>query len=165
MKPPRWRILLPVALLVTVLAPVLRVFPGGGWLPDPWLLLLLWAVPGWDFFPARRGAVFALLLGGLRASVSAVSPFACWAGLGLALPVRREAYRRLTEDRFAARFAVGFLAALPLSVLDLRAAAGIGSSLPGIEVAARAAGVGLLWALAGGPATWRPREGEEVPAA
>ena len=41
----RWRVLLPVAILITIAAPVLQVLPGARWLPDLWLLLALGAVP------------------------------------------------------------------------------------------------------------------------
>ena len=41
----RWRVLLPVALLLTITAPALRVLPIGGWLPDLWLLLAVGCVP------------------------------------------------------------------------------------------------------------------------
>jgi len=144
----RLRLVLPVALLLAVATPFLRTLPGGMVVPDPLLLLLLGVVPR---RPTRlRGAlVLVLVAGALRAAVSAVSPFAAWAGYGCGLLLRGWAQRLLSEERLAARFLLGFTAGGPLAFLDALASARIGVPLPWPSSLGRALLVGLLFALAG----------------
>lgn len=158
MNAPRWTVLLPVALLMTLLAPALRALPGGMLFPDPWLLLLLFALPDPEPHSSRRSWRMVAVLGLLRAAVSAVSLWSCWAGLGLALALRREAHRRLVDLRFLARFLVGTAAGLPQAFLDAQAAQHLGLELSGTVLAVRAAAGGLLWAAATRPARWRTAE-------
>lgn len=148
MKMARWRVLLPSAALVTVLTPALRTLPAGNFLPDPWLLLLLWAVPEPAPWSWRRPVVMVVFFGALRASVSAVNPFAGWAGYACALAIRHVLYRRLVDRSFLSRFLVGSLAALPLSLFDLRAALELGFPPDPIAGLIRALMVGVLWSTA-----------------
>lgn len=126
---PRLRILLPVGVLLTLLAPLLRQLPGGALLPDVWLLLLLLAVPATPPESWRRPIQLVLVFGILRSSVTALSPFVAWAGFGAGLLVRGALHRRLSEYRFVLRFLVGFCAAVPLAVLDRVAARDLGALL------------------------------------
>ncbi|MGB0953803.1 MAG: hypothetical protein ACPG31_11295 [Planctomycetota bacterium] len=126
---PRLRILLPVGVLLTLLAPLLRQLPGGALLPDVWLLLLLLAVPATPPDSWRRPIQLVLVFGLLRSSVTALSPFVAWAGFGAGLLVRGALHRRLSEYRFLLRFLVGFCAALPLAILDRVVARDLGAHL------------------------------------
>lgn len=117
MKPIRWQVLVPVALTLTLLSPSLRGMEMGPFLPDPWLILLLLAVSSRS--PGLRPALgWAFALGLLRASVSAVSPFTCWAGLGLGLVIRNRIEAQLSPLNPSVRFLVGAAAAVPLALLD-----------------------------------------------
>ena len=118
-----------MAILLTVLAPALRTLPGGTFIPDPWLLLLLWAVPEPPPWSWRGPIKLVLLLGVLRASVSAVSPFPGWAGLAMAVALRHLLHRRVVDRHLYSRFAVGAVAAMPLALFDLRAALELGLPL------------------------------------
>lgn len=164
MKPPRWFLVWPAALLLTVAAPALRAGQAGSWLPDPWLLLLLCAVPDPHEAVGGRPVFSVVLLGALRSCVTVASPFSAWAGLGLALAVRRELHRRLVELRFWARLATGTAAALPLALLDLRSADLAGGGAGAAAVLLRAAAAGCVWAAAFHPPRWSPAE-EVEPAA
>ena len=117
MNPLRWQVLVPVALTLTLLSPALRGLEMGPFLPDPWLLILLLAVSTRS--PSLRPAVrWAFALGLLRASVSAASPFSCWAGLGLGLLLRNRIEAQLSPLSPWVRFLVGAAAAVPLALLD-----------------------------------------------
>lgn len=155
----RLRVLLPVAVVLTLLSPAFRQMAGGGAWPDLWLLLLLAAVP----VPApdswRRPTLLVLLFGLLRASVSAVSPFNAWAGLGAALFVREALSRRLNEYRLLLRFLIGFSCAIPLTVLDRLAAARFGNPIPLADAWWRCFWVGLALALFARPQLSRLRFG------
>jgi hypothetical protein len=147
MKTPRLRIVLPVAVVLTIFAPLMRQLPGGAGLPDLWLLMLLLAVP----VPApdswRRPIQLVFVLGLLRCSVSVVSPFVAWAGLGAALFVRESLSRRLNEYRFILRFLTGFCAAIPLMVLDRLVAERLGTPIAPTDAWLRCLWVGILVAL------------------
>lgn len=164
MKLPRLRLLIPVAVLLTILAPALRGLPGGWWLPDPWLLLFLWMIPDPTGLSLGRPLFMIGVLGVLRASVSAVSPFATWAGLGMALGLRIRLQRLLVEARFSARFLVGAAAALPLVLFDQRQAQLMEEDLSWIPGTVQVIIVGMLWAVAQRPTAWpgrRSRSGED----
>ncbi len=147
MRTPRLRIIVPVAILLTIFSPMWRLLPGGSGFPDLWLLMLLLAVP----VPApdswRRPIQLVFLFGLLRSSVTVVSPFVAWGGLGAALFVREALSRRLNEYRFLPRFLTGFCAAIPLTVLDRLVAERLGTPLDGADVWMRCLSVGLLVAL------------------
>lgn len=147
MRGPRLRVLVPVAVLLAFATPALRALPGGLYLPDPWLLLLLLGVPVHASERLGRPVFLVFLCGALRAAVSAVSPFVGWAGYGLALAVRRVAQRWLSEERVSTRFLLGIGIALPLAGLDAVAAARLGAALAPSVLLVRAAAVGLLWAV------------------
>lgn len=157
MRQPRWRVLVPVALLITVLAPALRSLPMGESIPDPWLLFTLFALPYFHGENYRRGIRFVFLMGLLRASVSAASPFSCWVGLGLALVVRERAHRRFTDEHFMLRFAAGFLAAVPPTLLDLLDAQRLDLQISWNPFAWRILWVGIAWALLNRPGPRRLR--------
>ncbi len=154
MRTPRWRLLLPVALLVTVLAPALRHLPGGQWFPDVWLLLALGAVPVPAPFSWRRAGAFVFLLGFLRASVSSPSLISSCSGLVAAVCVRELLHRRLSGHRLPLRFVVGVAAALVPTCLDARAAAGLGAPLSPSVAAVRVLSIGIFWMLLSAPARW-----------
>lgn len=159
---PRVRLLLPLALLATVLQPALRSQPGFSWLPDLGWLLLLWAVP----VPApeswKRPILLVFLLGILRTSVSATSPFAAWAGYGGGLLVRGALGRRLSEYNLVLRFLVGFGASLPLAAMDFGSATRLGGGAPdGLVFLHQAWIAGLLWAVLRRPARAAWRRGED----
>lgn len=153
----RWRVLLPVAVLVTVAAPVLQVLPGARWLPDFWLLLSLGAVPARASEPLRYSLQVVFLFGLLRASVSAVSPWSCWAGIATALLVRERLHRHVSEESFVLRFLVGAAAALGPAWLDRLEAARFGVGLSWIETASDLVWVGLFWAVVRRPGPRRFR--------
>ena len=155
---PRWRFLLPTALLATLAAPALRALPGGVWLPDVWLLLALGAVPVPAPFAWRRAIHFVLLLGILRASVSSISVFVSISGLGGALVAREMLHRRLSEVRPSLRFLVGACAAAVPTLLDARAASAAGAPLGAGILVARVAGVALFWTLVAAPLRRRREE-------
>lgn len=159
MRTPRWRLLLPVALLVTLVAPALRALPGGAWLPDVWLLLALGAVPVPAPWTWRRAGAFVLLLGFLRATVSSVPLVSSCTGLVAAVVARELLHRRLSEQFMPLRFVVGFVAAAPPTLLDARAAALAGAEFPPALWIARALAVGAFWMLLSAPASWH-RGGE-----
>jgi len=143
----RWRVSLPLLLLLTILAPSLRLLPGSAFLPDPWLLavLLLLSPPP---VQAWRPALYLVLLAGLlRGSVSAVSPAAAWAGLGLGLVWRDLLFRRLRDDLLLLRLVTGIVAALPLAAFDFLAAERLGAGLSATEFLWRAVTAGMVWAL------------------
>lgn len=160
MRTPRWRLLLPVALLVTLVAPCLRQLPGGEWLPDVWLLLALGAVPVPAPYSWRRAGGLVLLLGLLRSTVSSVSIVSSCTGLAAAVVTRELLHRRLSEHFMPLRFLVGLAAAAPPTLLDARAAWWMGSPLPMPVLAARALAVGVFWMLLSSPARWH-RAGSE----
>ncbi len=147
MNRPRLRIVLPVAVLATALAPLLRQTPAGAWLPDLWLVLLLVVVP----VPApdswKRPMGFVLGLGFLRSSVTALSPFVSWGGLGLALFVRETLSRRLSEYNPLLRWLTYFAAAIPQAVLDRIAAQALGVSLATGDAWVRCLLTGLFMAI------------------
>lgn len=147
MSTPRLRIVLPVAVVLTLFAPLLRQLPGGAGLPDLWLLMLLLSVP----VPApdswRRPIQLVFVLGLLRCSVSVVSPFVAWGGLGAALFVREALSRRLNEYRFVLRFLTGFCAAIPLMVLDRLVAERLGTPIALTDAWMRCLWVGILVAM------------------
>ncbi|HBF22657.1 MAG TPA: hypothetical protein DDW23_02460 [Planctomycetes bacterium] len=149
MKSARWPVLLPVALIITLVAPVLRGFNFGLFLPDFWLLLLLVAVP----YRAQgiKGAFWwVFLLGLLRASVSAVSPFSSWAGLGFGLVVRGFVQSQLSSLSPLVRLLVGSVAAAPLTVLDSAVLAGLtGFPLSPSVMLWRIFLAGCVWAFLG----------------
>ena len=151
MSMPRLRIVLPVAVVLTIFSPLLRQLPGGSGLPDLWLLMLLLAVP----VPApdswRRPLQLVFLFGLLRCSVSVVSPFVAWAGLGAALFVREAMTRRLNEYRFSLRFLTGVGSAVPLMVLDRLAAERLGTPIDPIDAWMRCLWVGVLVAVLSRP--------------
>ncbi len=151
MRQPRWRILIPVALLITILAPSLRSLPMGGALPDPWLLFTLFALPYFHGENYGRGFRFVAMMGLLRASVSAASPFTSWAGLTAALIVRERAHRRFTDEHFVLRFAAGLMAAIPPTLLDLLDAQRLGVQIAWNSFGWRILWVGLAWALLNRP--------------
>lgn len=152
MKQPRLRLLIPVAFLLTLVAPGLRVLPGGEYLPDLWLLLFLWSMPDPTGLPLRKPIMLIVILGALRASVTALTPFSAWAGLSVALLLRVHLQRLLVDARFVARFLVGWVASLPLLFFDVQAAWRLGIS-PDLGVwLVRSLWVGFLWALALRPA-------------
>ncbi|MBC8330029.1 MAG: hypothetical protein H8E31_14920 [Planctomycetes bacterium] len=153
-RPPRIAVVLPAAVAVTVAMPLLRGLPGGMALPDPLLLLLLAAVPR-RLGQVRRAAAWVFLFGLLRASVSAASPFASWAGYGLGLAMRSLAQRYLAEDRFLARLLLGVCAALPLGLLDHLVSARLFAPMAIELTLARMLLVGLLWAVAMAPPPMR----------
>ena len=136
-----------MAVILTIFAPLIRQLPGGNSLPDLWLLMLLIAVP----VPApdswRRPIQLVFLFGLLRCSVSVVSPFVAWAGLGAALFVREALSRRLNEYRLILRFFTGFCAAIPLTVLDRLVADRLGTPIAEADVWLRCLWVGILVAL------------------
>jgi len=144
---PRLRIILPVAVVLTIFSPLFRQLPGGAGLPDLWLLLLLLSVP----VPApdswRRPIQLVFILGLLRCSVSVISPFVTWAGLGAALFVRAALSRRLSEYRFILRLLTGFCAAIPLVLLDRLAAERLGTPVAPMDALLRCLWVGVLVAL------------------
>lgn len=152
MKGPRLRILIPVAILVTLLAPILRQLPGGAQLPDVWLVLLLLSIP----VPApdswRRSVHLVILFGILRSSVTAISPFTAWAGFGMALFVRETLARRLSEYNPLLRLVTGFSAAVPLALLDRLAAQQLGAELDVTDAWIRCLCTGLLMAFFHRPA-------------
>lgn len=155
MKGPRLRILLPVALLLTLVAPILRQLPGAAQLPDVWLLFLLLVVP----VPApnswRRPIQLVLLLGLLRSSVTAISPYTAWAGFGAGLFVREVLARRLSEYNPLLRLVIGFSAAVPLAVLDRFAAESLGVTLPSSDLWLRCLLTGLVLAALQRPTSGR----------
>ena len=153
----RWRVLLPVALLLTITAPALRVLPIGGWLPDLWLLLAVGCVPARasDRLPYAMQVVF--LLGLLRASVSATSLWSCWAGLAAALLVRERVHRHISEESFLLRFFVGALAAVPPTALDSLEAARLDLERAWTEPLLAVVWVGLFWAVVRRPGPRRLR--------
>lgn len=158
---PRLRLILPLALVATVVQPALRAGSGFGLLPDLGWLLLLWAVP----VPApeswRRPLLLVLMFGILRSTVSVSSPFAAWAGYGGGLLLRGALDRRLSEYSFGLRFVVGCGATLPLVLLDLVGAQQLGGeALPTSAYLHQAWVVGLLWALLHRPARAAWRRGE-----
>ncbi len=147
MRGPSLRIVLPAAVVVTIVFPALRQAPGGPWLPDPWLALALWGVP----LPApprlRTATLWVLILAFLRGTVSVVPPLTTLTGLGLGLVARELLDRRFDTGRWPIRVLVGLAAAAPLALLDLRVAALTGLPLAPESAAVRAAGAALLWAL------------------
>lgn len=151
MRMPRWRVLLPVALVLTVLAPTLReLFWIGPWLPDPWLLLLLVAVP--EPPPALRQRVLLVaLLGLLRGTVSALPVETSLAGLGLALAVRGILARHLVLARLPGACLAGTLGALAAAGTDLLTLLARDLPVPIMPLLFRAVAAGLLWALAARP--------------
>lgn len=153
----RWRVLWPVALLVTLVAPALRALSVGPWLPDPWLLLAIRCVPARasDRLPYALQVVG--VLGILRASISAVSLWSCWAGLAAALYVRERVHRHLSEESFLLRFVVGAIAALPPTLLDGLESARLGLEQPWTEAAFRVVWVGSFWAVVRRPGPRRFR--------
>lgn len=157
MRQPRWRVLLPVAVLITVLAPALRSLPMGAALPDPWLLFTLFALPYFHGENFRRGVRFVALMGLLRASVSAASPFTSWAGLGAALVVRERAHRRFSDEHFFLRFVAGLCAAVPPTLLDMLDANRLGVQISWNVFAWRILWVGIAWALLNRPGPHRLR--------
>ncbi|MDA1260913.1 MAG: hypothetical protein O3A20_09870 [Planctomycetota bacterium] len=154
MRTPRWRLLLPIALLVTLLAPAIRLLPGGAWYPDVWLLLALGAVPVPAPYSWRRAGGFILLLGLLRATVSSVSLVSSCAGLVAAVCVRELLHRRLSEHFVPLRLVVGSAAAAIPTLLDARAASLAEAALPPAVLAVRALAVGAFWMLLSAPASW-----------
>lgn len=157
MKAVRGRVLLPVAVGVTLAAPALRALPGGTWLPDPWLLLALVAVPARAGDRMRATIQVVGLLGLLRSAVSASSVFVGWAGLAWALAVRQRLHRHLSEEAFLLRFLVGAAAALPPALLERWEAARLGASASWIELLFRVVCVGVFWAVVGRPGPRRLR--------
>jgi hypothetical protein len=155
MKIPRWRVLLPIALLLTVLAPAVRSLSGGEAVPDPWLILTLLALPMFHGEKIGTGIRFVFLMGLLRASVSAVSPFSSWAGLAGALIVREQVQRRLTDEHFVLRFVTGILSALLPTWLDALDASRLGVEIPWNSLNLRIFWVGLLWAMLKRPSSSR----------
>jgi hypothetical protein len=155
---PRWRFLLPVAVLATLAAPALRGLPGGEWFPDVWLLLAFGAVPVPAPFSWRRAILFVLLLGFMRASVSSLSFVLSATGLGAALLTRELLHRRLSGYRAPLRLLVGFAAASLPTLLDAHAARALGAPLPAVVWLARALGVAVLWALLSSPGRRRQSE-------
>lgn len=149
---PRLRILLPVAVLLTLVAPLARQLPGGALLPDVWLVLLLLAVPATPPDSWRRPIQMVVLFGILRSCVTALSPFVAWAGFGAGLLVRGALHRRLSEYRFVLRFLVGFCAAIPLAILDRVAARDLGAQLGTVDALWACLFTGLLVALLQRPA-------------
>lgn len=154
MRTPRWRLLLPIALLVTLLAPALRSLPGGAWYPDVWLLLALGAVPVPAPYSWRRAASFVILLGVLRTTVSSVSLASSCAGLGAAVCIRELLHRRLSEHFVPLRMVVGSAAAVAPTLLDARAAWLAGAPLAPEVLTVRALAVGVFWLLLSAPAPW-----------
>jgi len=155
MRSPRLRILIPVAVLLTLVAPILRQLPGGTQIPDVWLVLLLLSVP----VPApdswRRSMHLVLLLGILRSSVTAISPFTAWAGFGAGLFVRETLARRLSEYNPLLRFVTGFCAAVPLALLERLDALQLGTELLASNAWMRCLFTGLLMALVHRPGASR----------
>jgi len=155
---PRWRFLLPVALLATVAAPALRGLAGGQWLPDVWLLLAFGAVPVPAPFRWRRAILFVLLLGLMRASVSSLSFVESVTGLGAALVTRELLHRHLAGHRPLLRLMVGAAAAALPTLLDARAARQLGAPLAAEVWGMRILGVALFWTLLSAPSSWLRRE-------
>lgn len=148
---PRWRFLLPVAVLATLAAPALRGMTGGQWFPDVWLLLAFGAVPVPAPFLWRRAMLFVVLLGFLRASTSSLSFVMSMTGLGAALVTREMLHRHLSEHRPLLRLLVGFASAAWPTLLDARAASALGAQLPAAVWFARALAVAAFWALLSAP--------------
>jgi hypothetical protein len=146
-KPARWRVILPVAVLLTVVTPALRSLPGGDSLPDPWLLLLLSALPALHGEHVRHAWRMVAVLGLLRASVSAVSPFSSWAGLASGLVVREQLHRRLSNEILLLRLLTGAAAAVPATFLDWLEAQRLGLDLAGSTLLLRIIWVGAWMAL------------------
>ncbi len=145
-RTPRWRILLPAAIVATLLAPAARALPGGLWLPDVWLLLAFGAIPVPAPFSWRRAVAFVLVLAVFRSSVSSVPFIASLAGLGGAVVARDLLHRALKAD-WPARLLVGAAAAALPAWLDARAASRLGAPLDASANLARVLGAGLFWML------------------
>jgi hypothetical protein len=109
------------------------------------MLLLSVPVPAPDSW--RRPIQLVFVLGLLRCSVSVVSPFVAWGGLGAALFVREALSRRLNEYRFVLRFLTGFCAAIPLMVLDRLVAERLGTPIASTDAWMRCLWVGILVAM------------------
>lgn len=154
MRTPRWRLLLPVAVLVTLLAPALRLLPGGAWYPDVWLLFALGAVPVPAPYSWRRVGAFLVLLGVLRATVSSVSLLSSCTGLAAAICIRELLHRRLSEHFASLRLLVGATAAAAPTLLDARAAWLAEAPLAPAQLAVRALAAGVFWMLLSIPAAW-----------
>jgi hypothetical protein len=126
--------------------PTLRSLPWGAFLPDPWLLLLLVAIPV-KIGSLGRASFLVFLFGALRSAVTVVSPFSSWAALGGALAFRWWSHRHLSDDRFLPRFLVGGVSTIPMAFLDWRTSELLGLALP-IEIFLwRSFWVAALWAL------------------
>lgn len=154
MRTPRWRLLLPIALLVTLLAPSLRLLPGGAWYPDVWLLFALGAVPVPAPYTWRRVGLFVVLLGALRATVSSVSLVSSCTGLAAAVCIRELLHRRLSEHFVSLRLLVGTAAAAAPTLLDARAAWLADAPLSPELLAVRALAAGAFWTLLSVPVPW-----------
>lgn len=141
---PRWRLLLPIALLATALAPALRAAPGGALLPDVWLLLAFGAIPVPAPFAWRRAVLLTLLLAFLRTSVSSLPFFTALAGLGGAIVLRDLLHRALSVE-WPARLLVGAGAAALPTWLDMRAGAALGLELESGAFWARVLGAAAFW--------------------
>ena len=153
----RWRVLLPVAFLLTLSAPALRAFSVGPYLPDPWLLLAVGCVPARASDRLRYSSQVVFVLGWLRASVSAVSPWSCWAGLAGALFLRERAHRHISEESILLRFFVGALAALPPTALDWLESSRLGLERTWTEPLFAVVWVGAFWAIVRRPGPRRLR--------
>ena len=105
----------------------------------------------------RYAVEVVLVLGVLRASVSAVSPWSCWAGLAAALFVRERVHRHLSEESFLLRFLVGALAALAPVLLDSLEAQRLGLERAWTESLLGVVWVGSFWAVVRRPGPRRLR--------
>jgi hypothetical protein len=137
-------VLLPVALLATLLAPTLRAAPGGAHLPDVWLLIAFGAIPVPAPFAWRRAVLFTLLLSILRTSVSSLPFFTSLAGLGGALVLRDLLHRGLNVD-WPARLLVGACATALPTWLDARAGAALGLEIGSGTAWSRVLGAAAFW--------------------
>ncbi|MCH2112146.1 MAG: hypothetical protein MK213_04745 [Planctomycetes bacterium] len=159
MTVPRLSIVLSCLMCVTLVMPVLRSFPGGMYVLDLWLLLLLLSVPV-KVESLKRGIGLVVLFGLCRSSVSAIPIWSSWAALGLALPLRALGHRHITEARWFGRLAVGMLSGLPMFCLDERAASVFQIPFDPTQGWIRVFLLGCSWMLLRAPLRWRYTQGE-----
>jgi hypothetical protein len=143
----RWRVALPLLVLLTILAPTLRGLAGGGFLPDLWLLVVLFLATPPPVSAWRQVVLLVAVAGLLRASVTAVGPAVAWTGIGAGVLARDLMFRMLRDDLVAMRLLTGLAAGLPLALLDLREAHRLGAALTPTEAMVRVGILALLWAL------------------
>ena len=141
----RWRVLIPVSVVLAWLQFAFRNMQGGMWLPDFGLILLFWAIPPQGSRNWRFPFLFVFWLGAVRSGITVLDPLYSWLGFALALVFRNQLFKHFSHHSGLLRFGMGALSAVPPALMDLLGSYQLGDPLPANILIVRCLWVAGIW--------------------